>query len=85
VAPGDSAGAVTTCNAALPNNTVYARFLYVIKFLTANGFYVLIDNHLSYDDTAVTNPSQARGSSCLPLAHSYLGCILRHTGHCMTA
>lgn len=59
VAPGDSAGAVTTCNANLPSSTVYARFLYVIKFLTANGFYVLIDNHLSYDDTAVTNPSQA--------------------------
>ena len=57
-APGDAAGADSVCNAQLPNDTVYARFLYVIRFLAANGFYVLIDNHLSFDSTAATNPAQ---------------------------
>ncbi len=56
--PGSATGADSVCNEALPNNTVYARFLYVIRFLTANGFYVLIDNHLSFDSTAATNPAQ---------------------------
>ena len=83
-APGDSAGAVTTCNADLPSSTTYARFLYVIKFLAANGFYVLIDNHLSYDDTAVTNPSQAWQLPLLgpPLAVYPQQC---HAGCCLTA
>ena len=69
VAPGDAAGTSGVCNAALPNSSTYARFLWVVKFLTANGFYVLIDNHLSYDDTAVTNPTQACGPAAGPLFH----------------
>jgi hypothetical protein len=56
--PGDSLGSSGTCNADLPNTTAYARFLYVVRFLTANGFYVVIDNHLSFDNTAVTNTAQ---------------------------
>ena len=47
-----------TCNADLPNESAYTRFLYVIRFLTSNGLYVLIDNHLSFDDTAATNTKQ---------------------------
>ena len=47
-----------TCNADLPNESAYTRFLYVVRFLTANGLYVLIDNHLSFDDTAATNTAQ---------------------------
>lgn len=57
-APGDPLGSSGTCNADLPNSTAYARFLYVLRFLTANGFYVLIDNHLSFDNTAVSNTAQ---------------------------
>ena len=63
MSPGDAAGTSGVCNGALPNASTYARFLWVVKFFTANGFYVLIDNHLSYDDTAVTNPTQARGTA----------------------
>ena len=51
----DPLAANGTCNADLPNESPYTRFLYVIRFLTANGLYVLIDNQLSFDDTAVTN------------------------------
>ncbi len=40
-----------TCNAALPNDTIYKRFLYVVSALANNGFYVIVDNHLSYDST----------------------------------
>ena len=47
-----------TCNADLPNASVYTRFLYVVRFLAANGLYVLVDNHLSFDNTAVANTAQ---------------------------
>ena len=43
------------CNSAVPNNSNYLRFLYVIQVCVDNGFNVLIDNHLSLDDTATTN------------------------------
>ncbi|CAL8461996.1 g1527 [Coccomyxa elongata] len=56
--PGDPLGASGVCNADLPNTSAYARFLYVVRFFTANGFYVLIDNHLSFDNTAVSNTAQ---------------------------
>lgn len=45
------------CNDYLPNDTVLNRFLYVIRFFAQNGFYVLIDNHLNLDPTAVQNPT----------------------------
>ncbi|KAK9822485.1 hypothetical protein WJX81_001062 [Elliptochloris bilobata] len=65
VAPGDSAAgktppgqAVTSngaadgiCNEKLPNDSIYKRFLYVVSTLANNGFYVIVDNHLSYDTT----------------------------------
>lgn len=47
-----------TCNPDLPNESAYTRFLYVIRFLAANELYVLIDNHLSFDDSAATNTVQ---------------------------
>lgn len=56
--PGDPLGASGVCNADLPNTSAYARFLYVVRFFTANGFYVLIDNHLSFDNTAVSDTAQ---------------------------
>ncbi|BDA41280.1 probable major extracellular endoglucanase at C-terminar half [Coccomyxa sp. Obi] len=56
--PGDALGASGVCNADLPNTSAYARFLYVVRFFAANGFYVLIDNHLSFDNTAVSNTAQ---------------------------
>ncbi|CAL5227268.1 g10199 [Coccomyxa viridis] len=51
-----TSGTSGICNANMPNDSVYARFLYVIKVLVDNGFYVLIDNHLNLDSTAVDNP-----------------------------
>ena len=46
-----------TCNADLPNDSVYTRFLYTIRYLAANGFYVVLDNQLNTDPTAVNNPT----------------------------
>lgn len=54
------------CNSAVPNTSNYLRFLYTIQVMVDNGFYVLIDNHLSLDATATTN-------STLCAALSYLG------------
>jgi aryl-phospho-beta-D-glucosidase BglC (GH1 family) len=41
------------CNGYLPNDTVYNRFRWVVSFYARNGFYVLIDNHLREDRTAL--------------------------------
>lgn len=45
------------CNSDLPNGDVLERFLYVVRFFANNGFYVLIDDHLNYDTTAIENPT----------------------------
>ncbi|EIE25045.1 hypothetical protein COCSUDRAFT_46570 [Coccomyxa subellipsoidea C-169] len=58
MAPGDALGASGVCNADLPNTSGYARFLFVLRYFAANGFYILIDNHLSFDNTAVSNTAQ---------------------------
>ena len=59
VAPAGTTGAADgVCNEQVPNNSVYARFLWVVRFLTHNNFYVVIDNHLSNDNTALANPAQ---------------------------
>ena len=39
------------CNELLPNDSIYKRFLYVVSTLAHNGFYIVVDNHLSYDTT----------------------------------
>ena len=44
------------CNSDLPNSSVFDRFLYVIRFFARNGLYVMIDNHLNLDPTAVQDP-----------------------------
>ena len=53
--PVDLGGNTGTCNANVPNDSNYHRFLYVVQKMVDEGFYVLIDNHLSLDNTATTN------------------------------
>lgn len=45
------------CNENLPNDGVYHRFLYVISALAANGFYIVVDNHIVVD-SSYQNPGQ---------------------------
>ena len=45
------------CNNYLPSDTILNRYLYVVRYYAQNGFYVLIDNHLNVDPTAVNNPT----------------------------
>ena len=45
------------CSGNLPNDSILDRFLYVVRFFAQNGFYVLIDNHLNMDPTAVQDPT----------------------------
>lgn len=40
-------------NDYLPNASTFNRFLWVVNFFAKNGFYVLIDNHLREDQTAL--------------------------------
>lgn len=44
------------CNSYLPSNTIIDRYLYVVRYFAANGFYVIVDNHLNVDPTAINNP-----------------------------
>lgn len=44
------------CNDPLPDTNVYARFLYFVRFLAANDFYVIIDNHFNVDSLAMDQP-----------------------------
>lgn len=37
---------------------MYARFIYFVRYLAANGFYVIIDNHFNVDTLAMDNPAQ---------------------------
>lgn len=46
------------CNSYLPADTVINRLLYVVNYLTTNGFYVILDNQFNFDDTIVRNPDQ---------------------------
>ncbi len=41
------------CNGYLPTSNVRDLFLYTVKFYVDNGFYVLADNHLREDRTAI--------------------------------
>jgi len=51
--PPKSAYAGNTCNGYLPKDSVRDRFMYVVEFYAKNGFYVMIDNHLREDQTAL--------------------------------
>ena len=44
------------CNGHLPTNSIYTRFLWVIRFLVRNHFYVILDNQLNIDSTALDDP-----------------------------
>lgn len=50
--PGHIAG---SCNDYLPNDSTFARFLWNVHMLAANGMYVLIDDHSNFDTTIVEN------------------------------
>ena len=41
------------CNAYLPSDSTLQRFLWVVSFYAANGFYVVLDNHWRDDDTVL--------------------------------
>eukprot|EP00889_Picochlorum_renovo_P003735 jgi/Picre1/30765/NNA_006126.t1 len=41
------------CNGYLPNTSTRDRFIWVAKFFAKNGFYVMVDNHLREDQTAL--------------------------------
>lgn len=41
------------CNGYLPSNSTRERFIWVAKFFAKNGFYVMVDNHLREDQTAL--------------------------------
>lgn len=43
------------CNGYLPNSSVRDRLIWVAKFYAKNGFYVMVDNHLREDQTALEN------------------------------
>ena len=38
-----------TCNEYVPNDSLRNRFFWAMRYLAANGFYVIIDDHLAYD------------------------------------
>ena len=48
----------SNCNDYLPDTSTYERFCWVVHFFAHNGFYVLIDNHLREDQTALQNSSK---------------------------
>ena len=54
--PASDPQRVGWCNDPLPDTNVYARFLYFVRFLAANGFYVIIDNHFNVDSLAMDQP-----------------------------
>ena len=37
---------------------MFNRYVWVVNFYAHNGFYVVLNNHLREDQTAVTNPNQ---------------------------
>lgn len=47
-----------TCNDYLPSNSTYERFCWVVHFFAHNGFFVLIDNHLREDQTALQDANR---------------------------
>lgn len=67
------------CSMDVPNDTVLNRFLYVMNFFARNGFYIMVDNHLNLDNTAIDDPDSwvdywkqlATGITADPIASSY--------------
>ncbi len=46
------------CSDYLDVGTTFNRLVYVVKLLTHNGFYVLLDNQFNLDTTVLDNQSQ---------------------------
>lgn len=44
------------CNSYLPEDSTINRFLAIVRFFAQNQFYILIDDHLNYDTTAIDDP-----------------------------
>ncbi|CAL5222694.1 g5095 [Coccomyxa viridis] len=42
----------SSCNSDVPSQATYQRFLFVVRYLTANGFYVVLDNQFNADASA---------------------------------
>ncbi len=45
-------------NSYIPSGTTFERFLWVVRYFAENGFYVLLDNHLKEDRTALDDPQE---------------------------
>ena len=69
-----------TCNADLPNDSAYTRFLYVIRYLTRNNFYVVIDNQVNTDSTITDNPDVSPRVKTSSLSHTRSPCSLCSRG-----
>ena len=46
------------CNSYLPEDTTLNRFLFVVNFYAANGFYIILDNQFNLDQTAINDQQQ---------------------------
>ena len=53
-----------TCNADLPNDSVYTRFLYTVRYLARNGFYVVLDQQVNVDPTITDDAQVSYFISC---------------------
>lgn len=49
------------CNGYLPNDSTWNRYKWVVSFYARNGFYVLIDNHLREDPSALEDGDKWAG------------------------
>lgn len=47
-----------SCNDYLPNSSTYDRYCWVVHFFASNCFYVLVDNHLREDQTALQDSNR---------------------------
>lgn len=45
------------CSSELPNDSTINRFLYIVRFFAQQGIYVVVDNHLNLDPTAIEDPT----------------------------
>lgn len=50
-------GTKGVCNSYVPGDSTFNRFIFVVQFLARNGMYVMLDNQINFDTTAITNPS----------------------------
>ena len=57
------------CNSYVPSNSVIDRFLYVVNYMTSQGIYVVMDNQLNLDRSALDNPN----SWASQVSHAHLG------------